>query len=189
METPVEIDFERCDSTERFRQRIEDRMAMLETRFGRITACRVTMRGPGNHHRTGGPYQVFIHIELPGGRQVDIDREPDQDERYADPIFAINDAFKRARRILQDNVRHHMQGQVKLHEERPTAVVRMIEPGEGYGFLKTADERDLYFHRNSVLGNGFDNLRPGDRVSFAEAMGDEGPQASTVRVLANHRQQ
>jgi cold shock CspA family protein len=187
MQIPAEIDFERCDDPQRFRERIADRIAMLESRFGRITACRVTMRGPGNHHRTGGAYQVLIHLELPGGRQVDIDRAPDEDERYGDPIFAINDAFKRARRVLQDNVRHHMQGQVKHHEEQPLAVIRTIEREDGYGFLSTEDDREIYFHRNSVLGNGFEKLNPGDRVAFAEEMGDEGPQATSVRVLGNHR--
>lgn len=183
MQTPAEIDFERCEDVGKFRARIEDRITMLESRFGRITACRVTMRGPGNHHRTGGPYQVAIHLELPGGRQVDIDRSPDADERYGDPLFAINDAFKRARRKLQDNVKHYMQGQVKQHEEQPVAVVRVIERDDGYGFLKTLDGRDIYFHRNSVLNGGFARLEPGDRVTFAESMGEEGPQASTVRIL------
>ena len=187
METPVEIDFERCKDPGRYRARIEDRVAMLESRFGHITACRVTMRGPGEHHRTGGPYEVNIHLELPGGRHVDIDRSPDEDERYGDPLFAINDAFKRARRVLQDTVRQ-MQGKVKQHEEvQPTATVRMLEAEENYGFLETADGRDIYFHRNSVLNDGFDNLETGDSVAFVEEMGEKGPQASTVRILRNRR--
>jgi cold shock CspA family protein len=187
METPVEIDFERFEDNGRFRARIEDRIAMLESRFGHITACRVTMRGPGGHHRTGGPCEVTIHLELPGGRHVDIDRSPNQDERYGDPLFAINDAFKRARRVLQDSVRQ-MQGKVKYHEEaQPTGTVRVIEPEEGFGFLKTADGRDVYFHRNSVLNDGFDRLKSGDSVAFVEEMGEKGPQASTVRALGNHR--
>ena len=186
METPFEIDFERCEETGRFYDRIVDRIDMLESRFGHITACRVTMRGPSGHHRNGGHYEVAIHLELPGGRQVDIDRAPDRDERYGDPIFAINDAFKRARRVLQDSVRQ-MRGDVKHHEEQPSATVRMIEPEGDFGFLRTADGRDVYFHRNSVLNDGFERLEPGDRVAFAEEMGEKGPQASTVRALGNHR--
>jgi cold shock CspA family protein len=185
METPVSIDFQRCEETGRFRARIEDRIAMLETRFGRITACRVIMRGPSGHHRTGGPYEIGIHLELPGGHQVDVGRAPHQDERYGDPIFAINDAFKRARRMLQDNVRL-MQGQVKQHEERPVAKVRMLKPEDDYGFLETSDGQEVYFHRNSVLNGGFDSLKPGARVSFTEEMGEKGLQASTVRMLQGH---
>lgn len=185
METPVEINFQRCESSGHFRARIADRMAMLESRFGRITACRVFMRGPGGHHRNGGPYEVGVHLELPGGRQVDVDRAPDQDERYGNPLFAINDAFKRARRMLQENARH-MQGQVKQLEAQPVATVRMLKPQEGYGFLETADGREVYFHSNSVWNGGFHGLRKGSRVVFTEEMGDNGAQASSVRRINGH---
>ena len=185
METPVQIDFQRCEETGRYRERIEDRIAMLESRCGRITACRVIMRGPSGHHKTGGPYEVAVHLELPGGQQVDVDRAPHLDERYGDPIFAINDAFKRARRMLQDNVRL-MQGKVKLHEERPIATVRMLRPDDDYGFLETSDGREIYFHRNCVLNGGFSHLKPGVRVTFTEEMGEKGPQASTVKTVSGH---
>lgn len=187
MQTPIEIDFERCDNSDRFRDRIADRIAMLESRFEPITACRVTVRGPSGHHRTGGQYEVAVHLELPGGRQVDVQRSPDKDERYGDPLFAINDAFKRARRMLQDNVRHHLQGKVKLHEEQPIGTVRVLEREDGYGFLKTPDGQDIYFHRNSVINGGFDKLSVGDRVAFVDSLGEKGAQASTVRALGNHR--
>jgi cold shock CspA family protein/ribosome-associated translation inhibitor RaiA len=182
MQTPVEIDFQRCEHTSKFRERIENRIAMLESRFDRITACRVIMRGPSNHHRTGGPYEVAIHLELPDGHHVDVGRAPPEDERYGDPLFAINDAFKRARRMLVDNVRL-MQGKVKLHEEPPVATVRMLCPEDDYGFLETTDGREVYFHRNSVLNGGFGKLKPGARVTFTEEMGEKGPQASTVKTV------
>lgn len=35
---------------------------------------------------------------------MNIEREPTADERRADLEFAVNDAFKRARRQLQDQV-------------------------------------------------------------------------------------
>ncbi len=71
------------------------------------------MQGPSGHHKTGGPFEVGVHLELPDGHRVDAGRAPDKDERYGDPWFAISDAFKRARRKLQDNVRR-MQGHVKI---------------------------------------------------------------------------
>jgi hypothetical protein len=40
------------------------------------------------------------------------------DERHSDLTFAINDAFKRARRQLQDQVRK-LQGQVKHYDGAP----------------------------------------------------------------------
>ena len=48
------------------------------------------------HHRTGGLYEITIHLSLPEGREVNIGRTPQNDERYADIDYALNDAFKRA---------------------------------------------------------------------------------------------
>lgn len=75
--------------------------------------------------------------------------------------------------MLQDNVRL-MQGQVKQHEERPVATVRMLKPDDDYGFLETSDGREVYFHRNSVLNGGFGSLKPGARGQFHRGKGREG---------------
>jgi ribosome-associated translation inhibitor RaiA len=118
METPVQIDFHGIDTSEAVRQSIAARVTALEERFGRITACRVVLKGPGGHHRNGGLYEVNIHLTLPGGREIDVARTATADERHADLTFALNDAFKRTRRRLQDSVRR-MQGHVKTHRGEP----------------------------------------------------------------------
>ena len=41
----------------------------------------------------------------------------------------------------------------------------------------------MYFHRNSVLGPGFDDVKLGARVRFAEEQGAQGPQASSVTIV------
>jgi cold shock CspA family protein len=61
--------------------------------------------------------------------------------------------------------------------------VKQIFPGQGYGFLESADEREIYFNQASVLDDHFSRLRVGKRVRFAEEMGEEGPQASTVKII------
>jgi len=73
-----------------------------------------------------------------------------------------------------------MRGKVKHHEVAPTAIVKKIKTEEGYGFLESADGREIYFHRNSVQDPGFDSLKLGMCVSFAEEEGEDGPQASRV---------
>jgi len=114
METPVEIDFQGMAANPNVRSAISRRITQLEGRFGRITAGRVVLRAPGEHHRTGGLYEINIRLALPGGRGINIDHTAQNDERHSDLSFAINDAFKRARRQLQDQVRK-LQGQVKHH--------------------------------------------------------------------------
>ena len=56
-----------------------------------------------------------------------------------------------------------------------------------FGFLESADGREIYFHRNSVLDNAFSQLVSGSRVTFAEEMGEKGPQASTLKLLRKHK--
>ena len=53
MQTPVQIDFQGIDANQMARDSIEDHVAELEQRFGRMTACRVVLKGPGGHHQTG----------------------------------------------------------------------------------------------------------------------------------------
>jgi len=115
MQTPVELDFQGMDANADLKAAIAKQVAQLEDRFGRLTAGRVVVKAPGGHHRTGGLYEIAIHLMLPEGRSVDIDRTPQKDERYGSLNFALNDAFKRARRLLQDQV-DKMEGNVKTHE-------------------------------------------------------------------------
>jgi cold shock CspA family protein len=49
-----------------------------------------------------------------------------------------------------------------------------------YGFLTSDDGREIYFHKNSVLGRAFPPLHVGTAVRFVEEAGEKGPQASTV---------
>ncbi len=186
MQTPVQIDFQGMHGGEELRASIEKHVAQLEQRFGRVTACRVVLKGPGGHHRTGGLYEVNIHLALPDGREVNVGRTPPADERHADLSFAINDAFKHARRRLQDHVRR-LQGQVKQHEGQPVATVKMIDASGEFGFLEAADGHEVYFHRNSVLDDAFNRLAVGAAVSFSEEMGEKGPQASTVKLVGKHK--
>ena len=109
MQTPVEIDFQGMDARPEIRSAIAEHVSELERQYGRATACRVVLKAPGGHHRTGGLYEVNIRMALPNGREVNVDRTAQADERHSDLTFAINDAFKRARRQLQDQV-SRMQG-------------------------------------------------------------------------------
>ena len=112
MQTPAQIEFEGVQGSAEFQASIEKHIAELETRFGRLTAGRVVVKGPGERHQIGGHYQVNIRLALPDGREVNIGRTPREDDRYADLTFAVDDAFKRARRQLQDQARI-MRGDVK----------------------------------------------------------------------------
>jgi cold shock CspA family protein len=185
MQTQAEIEFQGMNATPAIEAAIGKHVAQFEERWGRITACRVLVKAPSAHHRTSGLYEVHIHLSLPDGREVNVERTPTADERHADPAFAVDDAFKHARRQLQDQVRR-AQGQVKQHEQPEIGTVVRIDPSGEFGFLESRDGQDVYFHRNSVLDGGFAQLRVGSRVAYAQEMGDNGAQASTVRLMGKH---
>jgi cold shock CspA family protein len=185
MEIPVEIDFQGMSPDDAIRDTANGYIAELENRFGRITACRLVIRAPGGHHRTGGLFEINIHLTLPDGKEVVASRTPHRDERHSDLAFALHDAFKHARRQLQDQVRH-LEGQVKTHIAPPIGIVARIDQGQGFGFIEDDDGREIYFHQNSVLDGKFGQLKPGMRVTFAEERGDKGPQASTVKLMGKH---
>jgi len=185
MQTPVEIEFQEIVANPAVQDMIADHVKKLEQLYGRITACRIVVKGPGKRHKTGGLYDINIRLALPDGRDVDIGRTPKQDERHSDLPFAINDAFKRAGRRLQDSARR-MEGMVKSHEGQPVGTVLRLDPAGQFGFLQSNDGKEVYFHRNSVLDGEFSELAVGSRVTFVDEIGEKGVQATTVKLLGKH---
>jgi len=173
VQTQPEIDFQGLKATPAIEAAIGERVAEFEDRWGRITACRVTIKAASQHHRTSGLYEIHIHLSLPDGREVNVARTPTADERHADVTFALN----RVRRV---------QGQVKDHEAAAIGKVVWIDPAGEFGFLESSDGQEIYFNRNSVLDGGFIRLREGSRVTYTEEMGEKGAQASTVRLFGKH---
>lgn len=52
----------------------------------------------------------------------------------------------------------------------------------GFGFIKVADqEKDLFFHRNGLVGVEFDELREGDAVTFETEDTPKGTNAVNVQ--------
>jgi cold shock CspA family protein len=185
IQTPVQIEFQDVAATADVQKSVDEHLAQLEKRFGHITACRLTVKGPGERHQTGGLYHVHVRLALPDGREVNVGRTPSADERYADLTFAVANAFKRARRQLQDQARR-LEGQTKHHESQPSGKVVRLDPSGEFGFIETSAGEEIYFHRNSVL-DGMAKLSVGTPVTFAEERGERGPQASTVKILGKHK--
>ena len=53
----------------------------------------------------------------------------------------------------------------------------------GYGFIKTEQEEDIFFHRNDIEGVEFNSLSEGQEVEFEEGKGRDGrPKAVKVRL-------
>ena len=58
---------------------------------------------------------------------------------------------------------------------------RLID--RGFGFIKTEDGTDLFFHRNNLEGVEFHDLSEGKEVEFEKSQGRDGrPEAVKVRL-------
>ena len=185
MQTGLKVDFHGAEPTEPLQTKISEHFDALEHFYGRLTACHVSVEAPGHHQRKGGLYHVRIRLSLPNGREVNIGTTPPADHRHADVLFALNDAFRRARRQLQDEIRK-MRGQVKAHEPVPTGRIARFDPNTGFGFIEAADGHEIYFDQNSIVDGKPGIIGSGLQVSYVEELGEKGPQASTVRVLDKH---
>jgi CspA family cold shock protein len=54
---------------------------------------------------------------------------------------------------------------------------------KGFGFIDIGGGKDLFFHMSALEGARFEELQPGQRVSFVEGQGPKGPRAESVRLL------
>lgn len=181
MQLPLQVTFRNLPPSEAVEAAVRERAGRLDRFFDRIVACRVVVEAPHQHHRKGRLYHVRIELVVPGEELV-VSREPAEHHASEDVYVAIRDAFDEARRQLEDHVRRH-RGWKKPRVGPPHGRVSRLLKEEGYGFLETTDGREVYFHRNSVLQEGFDRLEVGTEVRFAEEKGEEGPQASTVEIV------
>lgn len=60
--------------------------------------------------------------------------------------------------------------------------IKWFNAEKGYGFIK-ADDKELFFHINEVIGLGDTDLTPGRAVEFDEAQGKKGIEARQVRAV------
>jgi cold shock CspA family protein len=164
---------------------LEARIRELASRFDKFSAhimrCHVIVQPPSHRPHQGALYDFRIDITLPD-EEIAIRRAHPADHAHESPYVALRDAFRAARRKLEDYERRRRLN-VKSHVGPAEGRICELDPDHGWGRIETADGRLVYFHRNSVLGGRFQDLAAGTKVRFAEESGDRGPQASTVHVI------
>jgi cold shock CspA family protein len=199
---PTQVTFRGLAHDEALEVDVRERVSWLEQFYTGIVRCRVLVEMPHRHRHDGRHFHVRIEVTVPGGPPIVVSHEPSlhgrskdtevealyKDEeiesvhRYA--RVTIHEAFDAARRRLEDFAREQ-RGTVKPHEAPAHGEVVEISKVDGYGFIQAGEQR-IYFSRESVLDDAFDDLTVGTPVAFVEEKGEKGPQASTVRVLGKH---
>jgi ribosomal subunit interface protein len=172
MQVPLQITMQGMERSEALEADIRERVAKLERFHPKMMSCRVAIEQTRKHHQQGRHFTVRIDARVPG-KEVVATRDHDEDIQVA-----LRDAFDTARRQLEESIRE-TRGDVKAHEvPQRGKVLRMTD--EGFGFIGTADGRELYFSRENVVHPSFEQLEPGAEVQFIEELAAEGPQAKRV---------
>ncbi|MGZ8241534.1 MAG: HPF/RaiA family ribosome-associated protein [Methylobacter sp.] len=178
MQIPLQITFRGIPHSDAVEAKIREKASKLDRFHTHIIGCRVAVEAEHQRHHQGNPYHIRIDITTPR-KELVISREHHDNKAYEDIYVAIRDAFNAATRQLEDYARIQ-QGKVKTHDLQNTGTVTRLLPEKNHGFIEATDGHEVYFHRNSVTGSGFDTLQVGDEVRYIEENDDLGPQASIV---------
>jgi CspA family cold shock protein len=72
-------------------------------------------------------------------------------------------------------------GFFKVNQVSEGTIKRLTD--KGFGFIETANGKDLFFHMSACEGVRFEDLQEGQRVSFTEGQGPKGPRAENVKLV------
>lgn len=184
MQSPARITFRGLPHSDAVESNIQKKIAWLEHYCPKITKCDVSIESHHHHHHKGNLYHVRIVLGVPG-KEIVVSRDRHDNHAHEDAYVAIRDAFDAARRQLEDYVRRR-RGNTKLHEPPAHGTIKSLSATEQHGFIEASDGHEVYFHRNSVVDDAFNELEVGREVRFVEHMGEEGYQASTVHLIGKH---
>jgi cold shock CspA family protein len=185
VQTPLELSFTNMERSDAVVQRIETMVDRLEQLYKGITSCHVFVTAPHRHQRKGKHFNVRIEVRVPG-TELAVNDEPGDVNAHEDINVAIRDSFRAMERQLK-KWKRQARGRVKTHESAPQGRIAELNAEEGFGQIASTDGGLIYFHRNSVANDGFDDLAEGDTVEFAvhPGEGEMGPQASFVRAIGS----
>jgi cold shock CspA family protein/ribosome-associated translation inhibitor RaiA len=183
MQVPLNMTFRNVRKDAAIEGLIHKQAAKLERICDYIVSCRIAVEKPQEHQRSGNPFRVRIELMVPPEHELVVIRDSSEGDLHEELSTVIRHAFAAMRRQVSKLVEKQRRD-VKSHPEQGVGgfIIRLF-PEEGYGFIKSLNGREIYFHKNSLVGNEFDHLDIGTGVHWVEEQGDKGPQASTVRIV------
>jgi cold shock CspA family protein len=183
MRVAPQVIFHDVDRSRWVEEYIAERMAHLERFAQDIARCHVTLTQEQSSQRKGNRYSVMIEVRVPQHHDLAVRKQKVIRDMHTQLPAIINQAFGAIATQLKRTVARR-RGDAKPHNGQPHGMVEKLFADEGYGFIRALDDdRQFYFHRNSVLHDDFEHLAVGTEVRFAAEQGEDGPQASTVQVV------
>ena len=182
MQVAPQVIFKDVDRSPWVEEYVAERVRNLEKFSDEITSCHVTLSQEQGSHRKGNRYSVMVEVRVPRQHDLAVKKQKQIHDMQTQLPALINQAFS----AIESQVKKTAQlrrAEVKTHDSEPRGLVASLSP-EGFGFIKSFDNQDVYFHRNSVLHGDFERLAVGTEVRFSPEQGDKGLQASSVQVVA-----
>jgi cold shock protein len=59
--------------------------------------------------------------------------------------------------------------------------IKRVIRDRGFGFIRSSEGQEVFFHRSGLQNLNFDSLKEGDTVEFEMERGEKGPRAVNVR--------
>lgn len=187
MQIPLEISYRDINKTEELDQLIRKKATALEKVCDYITSCRVTLENPLKTQSSGQPFRIRIAVRVPPGHEIVAVEEPGAGDIHIQLASGIRNTFEDIRRQLK-KLTEKQRNDVKTHpNQRVVAVIDKIFREEGYGFLRTVEGQQIYFHKNSVLHDDWNRLKEGTGVHFNHEIGEKGLQATAVHIVEKRK--
>jgi cold shock CspA family protein len=183
MQEPLQISFHNMAPSDALERRVREHWAKVERHYDGIINARIVIEAPHKqpHKSTLG---ISISIGVPG-RDIVVKREQRLHQSQDHATWVVNEAFQIAERQLEEYAQKQRRD-VKVHEgEREYARIARLYPDQGYGFIETRDQLNIYFHRDVLRDADFAALEEGSEVLYTLAPdeGPMGPMASSVWTL------
>src|SRR4051794_5494880 len=165
MQIGPEVSFHNLEPSPAAEDDIHEHVERLERIYGRLTTVRVRVDQRNQNQNGTIPPVVHIEISVPGHGEIVVAHEPDHLQRKfqaPDLYNAINEAFRIAEQRLakyKDKLTDRTAEQTHEATQEFVGQIAELHADENYGFLMNKEGALLYFHRNSVLTGGFDELR------------------------------
>ncbi|TAE54583.1 MAG: HPF/RaiA family ribosome-associated protein [Nostocales cyanobacterium] len=186
MKIPPEITYRNVDKTQAIDNLLQEKIAKLEHICNYINSCHITIEKIHDRPRSGSPYRVRIDLTIPPGHELVAQRNPGESIQYEPLDAVIRQTFDAMRqqltKLTQLQRASEKAGRYEEAQENIGFVTKLFREN-GYGFLKNLEGREIYFHENSVLNHDFERLEIGTGVHFSPEEGENGPQASTVKIV------
>lgn len=113
MSIPLDLTFRDMEPSEAVTTAVRTSLDRLGKISNRILRCVAVVERPHHSQRHGQGFHVRLELVIPD-RVIAISRDPGEDDDHTNVYVAIGDAFRAARRQLNDH-EQILRGEVKTH--------------------------------------------------------------------------